>query len=75
MSKESPAMRYFRLSQEIEKKYQEKIKELGEEIMGELNKAIEKELDAMETALNSGDIPNAYYHKLRAEILLSSVLP
>jgi len=75
MPKESPAMRYLRLSEKFGRKYYEEIRKLTEEIKGQLNEAIEKELDAMETALDSGDIAEAYYHKFKAEILLSSVLP
>jgi len=75
MSEEPLASRYQRLSEQFARKYNEEIERLTERIKGQLNKAIEKELDAMEKALSSGDIANAYYHKVKAEILLSSVLP
>lgn len=75
MSRESPAFRYLRLSKEFGKKYNEEIERLTKEINEQLNEAIHRELDALETALKTGDIVEAYYHKMKAEILSSSVLP
>lgn len=73
MSRETLGIKYIRLNKEFGEKYDAMIKKLTERINQQLNEAIERELDAMDTALKNEDLANAYYHKLKAEILFGSL--
>jgi hypothetical protein len=75
MPKEPLTERYERLSKQFAEKWNEVLEELTEKINKQLSESIKRELDAVEDALGKGDIASAYYHKMIAEILLSSVLP
>jgi hypothetical protein len=75
MSKESPATRYFRLSTELGKKYDDMLRRLTEDVNRQLNDSINRHLDAMEDAMNKGDLARASYHEFMAKALLGSMVP
>ena len=66
--KESLLERYWRLRGEADELYQERIREI--KISEEMRKSIQRELDALEDAIEKADLANVLRHKLILEILL-----
>jgi len=66
--KESLLERYWRLRGEADEIYQRKIRQI--KINEEMRKSIQKELDALEEAIERADLNEVMRHKLILEILL-----
>jgi hypothetical protein len=66
--KESLLERYWRLRGEADELYQRRMKEI--KINEEMRKSIQRELDALEDAIETGDLSDVLRHKLVLEILL-----
>jgi CRISPR/Cas system-associated exonuclease Cas4 (RecB family) len=66
--KESLLERYWRLRGEADELYQRRMKEI--KINEEMRKSIQRELDALEEAIETGDLSDVLRHKLVLEILL-----
>jgi hypothetical protein len=66
--KESLLERYWRLRGEADELYQRQIRKI--KINEEMRKSIQKELDALEDAIERADLDEVLRHKLILEILL-----
>ncbi len=66
--KESLLERYWRLRGEADELYQRRIRQI--KINEEMRKPIQRELDALEDAIETGDLADVLHHKLILEILL-----
>jgi hypothetical protein len=66
--KESLMERYWRLRGEADELYQRRLREV--KITEEMRKSIQRELDALEEAIDSADLSDVLRHKLILEILL-----
>jgi hypothetical protein len=66
--KESLLDRYWRLRGEADELYQRRIREI--KIDEEMRKPIQRELDALEDAIETADLDDVLRHKLILEILL-----
>lgn len=66
--KESLLERYWRLRGEADELYQRRIREI--KINEEMKKSIQRELDALEDAIETADLADILRHKLILEILL-----
>ena len=66
--KESLLERYWRLRGEADELYQKRMKEV--KINEEMRKSIERELDALEDAIETADLSDVLRHKLVLEVLL-----
>ena len=66
--KESLLERYWRLRGEADELYQRRIREI--KISEEMRKSVQRELDALESAIEKADLANVLRHKLVLEILL-----
>jgi len=66
--KESLLERYWRLRGEADELYQERVREI--KISEEMRKSLQKELDALEDAIEKADLTKVLRHKLILEILL-----
>ena len=66
--KESLLERYWRLRGEADELYQRKIRQI--KINEEMRKSIQRELDALEDAIERADLDEVLRHKLILEILL-----
>jgi len=66
--KESLLERYWRLRGEADELYQRRIREI--KITEETRKSIQKELDALENAIEKADLNEVLRHKLILEVLL-----
>jgi plasmid maintenance system killer protein len=66
--KESLLERYWRLRGEADELYQRRIREI--KISEEMRKSIQRELDALEDAIEKADLAKVLRHKLILEILL-----
>jgi len=66
--KESLLERYWRLRGEADELYQERIREI--KISEEMRKSIQRELDALEDAIEKADLAEVLRHKLILEVLL-----
>ncbi len=66
--RESLLERYWRLRGEADELYQKKIREF--KINEELRKSIQRELDALEEAIERDDLSEVWRHKLILEVLL-----
>ncbi len=66
--KESLLERYWRLRGEADEFYQRRMREI--KINEEMRKSIQRELDALEDALESADFTEVLRHKLILEVLL-----
>ena len=66
--KESLLERYWRLRGEADELYQRRMKEV--KINEEMRKSIERELDALEDAIETADLSDVLRHKLVLEVLL-----
>jgi len=68
--KESLLERYWRLRGEAEELYQRRMREIGQRISVEMRQCIQRELDALEDAIESADLVEVLRHKLILEVLL-----
>jgi hypothetical protein len=66
--KESLLERYWRLRGEADELYQRRIRQI--KINEEMRKSIQRELDALEDAIEDADLAEVLRHKLILEILL-----
>jgi len=66
--KESLLERYWRLRGEADELYQRRIREI--KINEEMRKPIQRELDALEDAIETANLADVLRHKLILEILL-----
>jgi hypothetical protein len=68
--KESLLERYWRLRGEADELYQKRMIEINQKINEEMRKSIQKELDALEEAIERTDLIEVLRHKLIIEVLL-----
>jgi hypothetical protein len=68
--KESLLERYWRLRGEADELYQRQMRETNQRINEEIRKSVQRELDALEEAVERADIVEALRHKLILEVLL-----
>ena len=68
--KESLLERYWRLRGEADELYQRRMREIGQRISVEMRKSIQRELDALEDAIETADLVEVLRHKLILEVLL-----
>ena len=68
--KESLLERYWRLRGEADELYQRRMREIGQRISVEMRKSIQRELDALEDAIERADLVEVLRHKLILEVLL-----
>jgi hypothetical protein len=76
--KESLLERYWRLRGQADELYQRRIREVNQRISEEMRKSVQRELDALEDAIERADLVEVLRHKLILEVLLrqqSSSLP
>jgi len=66
--KESLLERYWRLRGEADELYQRRMREI--KISEEMRKSVQRELDALEDAIERGDLVEVLRHKLILEVLL-----
>jgi len=66
--KESLLERYWRLRGEADELYQKRLREV--KINEEMRKSIQRELDALEDAIETADLAEVLRHKLVLEVLL-----
>jgi len=69
--KESLLERYWRLRGEADELYQRRMKEINQRINEEMRKSIQRELDALEDAIEKADLVEVLRHKLIIEVLLA----
>jgi plasmid maintenance system killer protein len=68
--KESLLERYWRLRGEADELYQRRIREANQKISEEMRKSVQRELDALEDAIEREDLIEVLRHKLILEVLL-----
>ena len=68
--KESLLERYWRLRGEADELYQRRMREIGQRISVEMRQSIQRELDALEDAIERADLVEVLRHKLILEVLL-----
>ena len=68
--KESLLERYWRLRGEADELYQRRMKEINQRINEEMRKSVQKELDALEDAIERADLAEVLRHKLILEVLI-----
>jgi hypothetical protein len=68
--KESLLERYWRLRGEADELYQRRMKEINQRISEEMRKSVQKELDALEDAIERADLAEILRHKLILEVLI-----
>jgi hypothetical protein len=68
--KESLLERYWRLRGEADELYQRRMREISQRISEEMRKSIQKELEALENAIEKADLAEVLRHKLILEVLL-----
>jgi hypothetical protein len=68
--KESLLQRYWRLRGEADELYQRRMRENNQKINEEMRKSVQKELDALEKAIEATDLIEVLRHKLILEVLL-----
>ena len=69
--KESLLERYWRLRGEADELYQRRMREINQKISEEMRKSLQKELDALEDAIEKADLVEVLRHKLMIEVLLA----
>ena len=67
---ESLLERYWRLRGEADELYQKRMREIKQKINMEMRQSIQRELDALEDAIEDGDLTEVLRHKLILEVLL-----
>jgi hypothetical protein len=68
--RESQLERYWRLRGEADELYQRRMREMHQKMSVELRRFVEKELDALEEAIERTDLTEVLRHKLILEVLL-----
>jgi len=68
--KESLLERYWRLRGEADELYQRRMREIKQRISVEMRKSVQRELDALEDAIERADLVEVLRHKLILEVLL-----
>jgi hypothetical protein len=68
--KESLLERYWRLRGEADELYQRRMKEINQRINEEMRRSMQKELDALEDAIERADLAEVLRHKLILEVLI-----
>jgi hypothetical protein len=68
--RESQLERYWRLRGEADELYQRRMRETHQKMSVELRRFVEKELDALEEAIERADLTEVLRHKLILEVLL-----
>lgn len=68
--KESLLERYWRLRGEADELYQRRMREINQRISVEMRKSVQRELDALEDAIERADLVEVLRHKLILEVLL-----
>ena len=68
--KESLLERYWRLRGEADDLYQRRMRETKQRINEEMRKSVQRELDALEDAIERADLVEVLRHKLILEVLL-----
>ncbi len=68
--KESLLERYWRLRGEADDLYQRRMREIKLKINEEMRKSVQRELDALEDAIERADLADVLRHKLILEVLL-----
>ena len=74
MQKETLVNKYLRLSKDLDAKLNADIQRLTGEMSKQIEIAIQKKLNSMESALKIGALTEAAIYKMEAEILLNSLL-
>ena len=62
--------RFWRLRGEADELYQKRMREIKQKINMEMRQSIQRELDALEDAIEDGDLTEVLRHKLILEVLL-----
>jgi len=68
--KESLLERYWRLRGQADELYQRRMREINQRINEEMRKSVQRELDALEDAIEKADLVEVLRHKLILEVLL-----
>jgi hypothetical protein len=68
--KETLLERYWRLRGEADELYQRRMREIKQKINEEMRKSVQRELDALESAIERADLVEVLRHKLILEVLL-----
>jgi len=68
--KESLLERYWRLRGQADELYQRRMREINQRINEEMRKSVQRELDALEDAIERADLVEVLHHKLILEVLL-----
>jgi hypothetical protein len=68
--KESLLARYWRLRGEADELYQRRMREINQRINEEMRKSVQRELDALEDAIERAALAEVLRHKLILEVLL-----
>lgn len=68
--RESQLERYWRLRGEADELYQRRMRETRQKMSVELRGFVQKELDALEEAIEQADLSDVLRHKLILEVLL-----
>jgi len=68
--KESLLERYWRLRGQADELYQRRMREVNQRISEEMRKSLQRELDALEDAIERADLVEVLRHKLILEVLL-----
>ncbi|MDH5481317.1 MAG: hypothetical protein OEY22_00345 [Candidatus Bathyarchaeota archaeon] len=68
--KETLLERYWRLRGEADELYQRRMREIKQRINEEMRKSVQRELDALEDAIERADLAEVLRHKLILEVLL-----
>ena len=68
--KESLLERYWRLRGEADELYQRRMKEINQRINEEMRRSMQKELYALEDAIERADLAEVLRHKLILEVLI-----
>ena len=68
--RESLLERYWRLRGEADELYQRRMRKIKQRINTEMRQSIQRELDALEDAIEDGDLTEVLRHKLILEVLL-----
>jgi hypothetical protein len=69
--RESQLERYWRLRGEADELYQRRMREMHQKMTVELRGFVQKELDALEEAVETEDLAEVLRHKLILEVLLA----
>jgi hypothetical protein len=69
--RESQLERYWRLRGEADELYQRRMREMHQKMTVELRGFVQKELDALEKAVETEDLAEVLRHKLILEVLLT----